>query len=373
MRWSWKIAQVRGIGVYMHATFLILIAFIVLSHWTAGHSLEKTLEGVGFILALFVCVVLHEFGHAFMAARYGITTRDITLLPIGGVARLDRMPEEPLQELWVALAGPAVNVAIATVLYAWIHFTDRFAPLEQLTVTSGPFLERLMVVNVSLVIFNTLPAFPMDGGRALRALLATKLEYARATQIAATIGQGMALVFALLGFFGNPFLMFIALFVWIGAAQEASMATMKAALGGIPVSRAMMTTFSSLRPKDSLQRAIELVLATPQQDFPVLDDSRVVGILTSRDLMIALHERGPDSLVEGIMRRDFVSVESDEMLDTGLARVQAAECCTTAPVFLKNTLVGLLTAENVNELVLIVSALGEHRTRKQASFSEPIE
>lgn len=361
MRWSWKICQFRGIGVYVHATFLMLIAFIVLSHWAEGHTLDKTLEGVGFILALFSCVVLHEFGHALMAARYGIKTRDITLLPIGGVARLERMPEEPLQELWVALAGPAVNLVIATALFTWLQFTNAFAPLEQLSVTSGPFLERLMVVNVSLLIFNMLPAFPMDGGRVLRALLATRLSYARATQIAASIGQAMALVFAFLGFFGNPFLMFIALFVWIGAAQEANMATLKAALGGIPVSRAMMTQFSTLRPKDSLQRAVELILATPQQDFPVLEDSRVVGILTSRDLMIALQRQGPDSLVEGVMRRDFVSLAANEMLDTGLARVHAAECCTTAPVIDRHILVGLLTAENVNEFVLIASALGEHR------------
>ena len=361
MRWSWKIGQFRGIGVYLHATFLILIAFIVLSHWSEGHTLGKTLEGVGFILALFGCVVLHEFGHALMAARYGIKTRDITLLPIGGVARLERMPEEPLQELWVALAGPAVNLVIAGVLFIWLQFTNAFTPLEQLSLTSGPFLERLIVVNVSLLLFNMLPAFPMDGGRVLRALLATRLEYARATQIAASIGQAMALVFAFLGFFTNPFLMFIALFVWIGAAQESSMATMKAALGGIPISRAMMTDFRSLQPGDSLQRAIDLILATPQQDFPVLVAKRVVGILTSRDLMIALQKHGPDSLVEGVMRRDFVALEANEMLDTGLARIQEAECCTTAPVIDRDALVGLLTAENVNEFLLIVSALGGHR------------
>ena len=359
MKWSWKLGEFRGIAVYMHATFLILVAFIVLSHWTEGHSLGKTLEGVGFILALFGCVVLHEFGHALMAARYGIKTRDITLLPIGGVARLERMPEEPLQELWVALAGPAVNLVIAALLFAWLRFTNGFAPVEQLTVTGGPFLERLMVVNVSLLIFNMLPAFPMDGGRVLRALLATRLQYARATQIAASIGQAMALVFAFLGFFGNPFLMFIALFVWIGAAQEASMATMKAALGGIPVRRAMMTDFRTLRPGDSLQRAIDLILASPQQDFPVLEDSRVLGILPSRDLMVALQQRGPDTLVGDVMRRDFLSLDVNEMLDTALARIHAAECCLTAPVVHRDALVGLLTAENVSEFLLIVSALGE--------------
>ncbi len=372
MRWSWKLGEIRGIGVYMHATFLILIAFVVYSHWSAGHSLERTLEGVGFVLALFGCVVLHEFGHALMAARYGIKTRDITLLPIGGVARLERMPEDPLQELWVALAGPAVNVVIAAVLFAWLQFTAAFAPLEELTVTSGPFLERLLVVNVSLVVFNMLPAFPMDGGRVLRALLAMRLEYVRATQIAATIGQAMALVFALLGFFFNPFLLFIAFFVWIGAAQEAGMATMKAALGGIPVRQAMMTEFLTLRPGDSLQWAIELILATPQQDFPVVEDSRVLGILPSRELMVALQQRGPDTLVREVMRKDFLALEANEMLDAALARLLAAECCTTATVMHRDALVGLLTAENVNEFMLIVAALGARpagrvRSREGAS------
>ena len=168
MKWSWKLAEFRGIGVYMHATFLILIAFVVLTHWSAGNTVAKTLEGVVFILALFACVLLHEFGHALMAARYGIKTRDITLLPIGGLARLERMPDEPIQELWVALAGPAVNVVIAAALFVWLQFSAALAPLEQLSVTSGPFLERLMVVNVILVVFNMLPAFPMDGGRVLR-------------------------------------------------------------------------------------------------------------------------------------------------------------------------------------------------------------
>lgn len=364
MRWAWKICEFRGIGVYMHATFLILIAFVTMSHLSSGEGLGKTLEGVGFVLALFACVVLHEFGHALMAARYGIRTRDITLLPIGGVARLERMPEEPRQELWVALAGPAVNVIIATLIFVWLHFTATIAPFDQISVTSGPFLERLLVVNISLVIFNMLPAFPMDGGRVLRALLASRMEYARATQIAASVGQGMALIFAFLGFFTNPFLMFIALFVWIGAAQEAGAATIKAALGGIPVRRAMMTDFRSLQSGDSLQKAIDLILATPQQDFPVLDHTGIVGILVSRDLMTALHQRGPETLVDDVMQRNFLTLQANEMLEPSLARMHEAECCMTAPVMHGNQMIGLLTAENVSEFLLIVSALGDRRSVK---------
>jgi Zn-dependent protease/predicted transcriptional regulator len=369
MKWSWKLGEFRGIAVYMHATFLILIGFVVLSHWSAGQSLAKALEGVGFILALFTCVVLHEFGHALMAAHYGIKTRDITLLPIGGVARLERMPEKPIEELWVALAGPAVNVVIVTVLYLWIQVAGVFVPLEQLSVTSGSFLERLLVVNVMLVIFNMLPAFPMDGGRVLRALLATRLDYARATQIAASIGQAMALLFAFVGFFSNPFLIFIALFVWIGATQEAGMVTIKAALGGIPVKRAMMTDFRSLQPNEVLQRAVELILASPQQDFPVLENGRVVGILLSRDLMVALQLRGPDAVVGDVMRRDFLSVDANDMLDAAFGRIQTSECCTTTPVMHHDELVGLLTAENVREFLLIASALGDHRTERAALIS----
>jgi Zn-dependent protease len=222
----------------MHATFLILIGFLALSYWSVGQSVEAVLAGVGFILALFGCVLLHEYGHALTARRFGIKTRDITLLPIGGVARLERMPDDPRQELWVALMGPAVNVVIAALLFVWLSLTSGIQPITELGIASGGFLERLMVINIFLVAFNMLPAFPMDGGRVLRALLALRLEYTRATQIAASLGQLMAILFGFVGLLYNPFLIFIAFFVWIGAAQEASMVQMKAALGGIPVSQA---------------------------------------------------------------------------------------------------------------------------------------
>ncbi len=355
MKWSWKIGEFRGIGVFVHATFLLVIGFIVLSHWSAGSDLAKTLEGVGFILALFACIVLHEFGHTLMAARYGIRTRDITLLPIGGVARLERMPDEPIQELWVALAGPAVNVVIAASLFLWLQFTAVWAPLEQLSVASGPFLQRLMMVNVILVVFNMLPAFPMDGGRVLRALLATRLEYTRATQIAANVGQAMALLFGVIGFFYNPFLMFIAFFVWIGAAQEASMVQMKSALAGIPVMRAMITDFQTLTSHDPLTRATELILTGSQQDFPVVDDGQVVGILTRHELLVGLTQRGHDTLVGDCMQRDFETINASEMLETSFRRLQSCQC-HTAPVVRRGELVGLVTMENVGEFVAIQAA-----------------
>ena len=195
MKWSLKIGRFAGIDVYLHVTFLLLISWVALMHWRQGQSISAVIAGVTFILAVFLCVVLHEFGHALTAKRYGIKTRDIVLLPIGGVARLESLPTNPLQELWVALAGPAVNVAIAAGLFLWMQFTASFEPLQTLTLTTGPFLERILAVNLFLVAFNMIPAFPMDGGRVLRAILATRKEYSRATQIAASIGQGIAVFF----------------------------------------------------------------------------------------------------------------------------------------------------------------------------------
>ena len=356
MKWSLKIGRFAGIDVYMHATFLLLISWVALLHWREGQSLMAAVAGVTFILAVFLCVVLHEFGHALTARRYGIRTRDIILLPIGGVARLERLPTNPLQELWVALAGPAVNVAIAAGLFVWLNVTASLAPLQQLTLTTGPFLERIMAVNLFLVAFNMIPAFPMDGGRVLRAILATRKEYSRATQIAANIGQGIAVSFGLVGLFYNPLLLFIAFFVWIGAAQEASMAQMQSAIGGIPVRQAMLTDFRSLKTDDSLGRAIELTLAGNQKDFPVVDNGRIEGILTQTDLLKALSVSDRQQTVSSAMQNNFVTVDSLEMLETAFAKLKDCNC-HTLPVVLDGKLVGLLTMDNLGEYMRIQAAL----------------
>lgn len=356
MKWSFLIGKYKGIPVYIHATFLIIILWVAISHWVSSKSIEATLGGVFFVLLLFLCVVLHEFGHALMARKYQIKTSDITLYPIGGVARLERMPDDPKQELWVALAGPAVNVVIAALLFAWLFLTKTFEPFSELSLTGGSFLERLMVVNLFLVGFNMLPAFPMDGGRVLRSLLAMRIEYSRATQIAASIGQGMALLFGLIGFFFNPFLIFIALFVWIGAAQEAQMSKMRYVFDGIPVSSAMITDFKILHPQDRLSRAIELILAGSQQDFPVMEDQHIVGIVERKKLMTGLAEYGQNGLVRDIMATEFQSTEASEMLQKAIQRLQSCSC-HTMPVVRRNDLVGLLTLENIGEFMMIQSAL----------------
>lgn len=362
MKWSLNIGSFRGIPVRIHATFLLILAWVAVSYLRQGHGVGAAATGVLFVLAIFLCVVLHEFGHALVARRYGIRTRDITLLPIGGVARIERMPEDPRQELWLAAAGPSVNLAIAAVLFALLATTAALVPMSKLTVTTGPFLQRLMAVNLFLAAFNLLPAFPMDGGRVVRALLAMRMDYSRATHVAATLGQGMALLFGFLGFLFNPFLIFIALFVWIGAAQESSVANLRTLFSDVPVSSAMLTDFRTLHPDDTLQRAVELILAGYQQDFPVVVDGNVVGILSRNDLMSALAEHGQGHPVAAVMNTDFEVVDSSDMLQNAMARLQGCKC-HIMPVLKAGVLRGLLTPENIAEFMMIHSALERSAAR----------
>jgi len=356
MKWSWKIGEFAGISVYIHTTFLLLLGWIGVSSLLQGSSLSVALSSVGFMLALFACVVLHEFGHALTAKRFGIKTRDITLLPIGGVARLERIPDNPVHELWVALAGPAVNVAIGALLLGWLILSRTLQPLTALSVTGGPFLERLLMVNAVLVGFNMIPAFPMDGGRVLRALLALRLEYTRATQLAAGIGQGLALLLGFIGLIANTLLIFTALFVWIGAAQESRMVQIRSSLAGIPVSRAMITEFHPLSASDTLLDAVALVRGGWQHDLPVLQEGRIVGILTRSDLIAALTRSGQETPVSEVMQRTFQITDSHEMLQVAFSRLQAC-ACHTLPVVHDDRLVGLLTMESVGEFLRIQSTL----------------
>ena len=275
-----------------------------------------------FILCVFACVVLHELGHALMAWRFGVRTKDITLLPIGGVARLERMPDDPRQELWVALAGPAVNVLIAAVLVfvsAIIGIAFDWRGFEW---TGSNLLTDLIDVNIWLVLFNVIPAFPMDGGRVLRALLAIRMDYVRATVIAARTGQALAFVFGLVGLFGNPFLVFIALFVWLGAEQEAAAAQVRSAFGGIPVQQVMLTDFKVLSPDQPIAAAAEYLLAGWQQEFPVVFGDTVLGIVTRENLVQAIGERGTGAPVRDAMQRDVQTVDSHEMLEGVVGRLR---------------------------------------------------
>lgn len=359
MSWSWRIGRVAGIPINIHWTFVILIAWLAVAGASAGGGIWAGLEQVGFVLALFGCVVLHELGHALMARRFGISTSDITLLPIGGVARLRRIPEKPVQELLVAVAGPAVNLAIIASLWLiGVRFPDSVDDSSR--VLQAGFWSKLLVVNGFLAGFNMLPAFPMDGGRVLRALLAMKLPYARATRAAATVGQFMAIAFGMIGLSGGaPLLLFVALFVWIGAEAEARRVEERAALKGVAVGDAMLTNYQTLRGDDTLGRAAELLLAGAQQDFPVeagegTDESRV---LTRANLMAGLAARGADARVSEFASASGPAIDAAGPLAEAIVvlRERGGSC---APVVRDGRLVGLLTLENVAELLMVRAALG---------------
>ncbi|PKN88646.1 MAG: site-2 protease family protein [Chloroflexi bacterium HGW-Chloroflexi-8] len=356
MKWSFKIARIAGIDVRIHSTFLLLIAWIGFSYWISQKSIVAVLNGILFILLLFFFVILHEFGHALAARKFGIATKDITLLPIGGVARIEKMPKEPRQELRVALAGPLVNLVLAVILFFWLFISNGLPSISQLSLTGGSLLERLAFVNLSLFLFNLIPAFPMDGGRVLRALLATKMDYARATQTAATFGQGFALIFGIIGLFSNPFFLFIALFVWIGAGQESSSVQIKESIGGIPVRQAMVTNFQTLSPTQRISDAITAILSGYQQDFPILNGDQMVGILTRPAIMQAIAREGATINIASVMEKNFVSVNSDEMLDVVMGKLQTCGC-TSVPVFENGALIGLITMENMGEFLMIQSAM----------------
>lgn len=356
MKWSFKIATISGIGIYVHATFALILIWVGFGSLSRGGSTAEAIADIVFVLALFGCVVLHELGHALTAKRYGIKTRDITLLPIGGLARLEKMPDKPMQELAVALAGPAVNVVIAAVIYAGLAAAGLWTPMTAEAMVEGPFLQRLLVVNIFLVLFNMLPAFPMDGGRALRAILASRMGQLRATRIAATVGQGMALLFGFVGLFSNPFLVFIALFVWMGATAEYGLAQTEAFLADVPVRQAMVTEFHALSPKQSLGEAVQMTLAGPQADFPVVEVGEVIGILTQGELLKGLAEQGPDSLVSHAMHSQFETARPDEDLEAAFRRLQLCQC-RTLPVLERGELVGLVTRDNIMAYLSIQSVM----------------
>src|ERR1700719_2820769 len=374
MSWSIPIIRIAGIQLRIHITFLLLIGWLALGYYSSGGSAAAASQVI-VILLLFVCVVLHEFGHALAAKSFGINTPDITLLPIGGVARLERIPEEPKQELVIAAAGPAVTAIIALSLFVVI--ASRGGTALGASFQSGDLVVNLFKLNVWLLLFNLIPAFPMDGGRVLRALLATRLSYARATQVAATVGQAFAFFFGIIGLFGipgifnpNPFLIFIAFFVYIGASQEAALAQMRDVSRRFPVSSAMVREFRSLPESATLEEAVDALLATSQHDFPVLDGAgNVAGILTRHDLIAALRKNDPAIRVGDVMRRDIPTVTTGTRFEEAFRIMQECNCPAVPVLDGMKRLVGLLTPENVSELMMVQSALPRRRAAQRSAVN----
>ena len=357
MSWSITIARIAGSEIRIHLTFLLLLAWIAIAQYSAGGA-SAAVDTVLFVIAVFTCVVLHELGHALAARRYGIATPDITLLPIGGLARLSRLPEKPSEEIVIAIAGPAVNVVIAAILIVVFGASFEPASLSEIENPTYGFLTRLAVINIFLVLFNLIPAFPMDGGRVLRALLAFRLGRRRATELAARIGQALAFAFGFLGLIGgNAILVFIAIFVYLAAAGEAGQVGLMEASRRIPMRRAMVTAFESLEPQATVDDAANALLRTTQREFPVVDGAGMLrGFLTREAMIAALKATGPQTPVIDIMTRDVPTVRPDQSLDLAVRLMQESQAPLIGVVEEGGRLVGYISQENLAEMMMLDAA-----------------
>jgi Zn-dependent protease len=357
MAWSFTIARPAGIEVRVHLTFFALLAWAAGSAWAESGTVEAGLGAAVWVLAVFGIVVLHELGHALAARRYGCLTKDILLLPIGGVARLEKMPERPREELVVALAGPAVNAMLAIAFAVIAKFAGVSLIVDVVDdVATLSLLAQLVWINVVLGVFNLVPAFPMDGGRALRALLAMRIGRQRATRIAAGIGKSLAAAFGFVGLFGNPVLVLIAVFVWFGASAEVGQTELEAALQGARVEDAMVTRFWSLPVGSPISAAVDAILAGFQAEFPVMRGPQCVGILGRDAIVRALGSDGPTASVEAHMQTQVAFVPIGTSLTGAVATLREAEA-TTLLVMDGDRVVGLLDAEQIGEFVMLGQAL----------------
>lgn len=347
--------------MHLHVTLIILLAWIAQRYYSWRHQPRDVIDALVFVTALFGVVLLHELGHAFAARRFGINTSDITLMPIGGLARLDRLPDEPRHELLIALAGPAVNLVLVFLIIGTIGPAAASVFPAKLQLASGHFLSALLWANVAMAAFNLVPAFPMDGGRVLRSLLALRLGPRRATRIAVDIGQALAFVIGAIGLYRmNPILVFIALFVYLGAEDEAELVKARSVLEGIPLHRVMATEFRTLSPSDPLQRAVDLTLAGFHMDFPVVEGDRLVGMLSRQDLLRELAKRGPSAKVEEVMQRQFVVLGPTEEAQRAYMQLESTEA-SSLPVVKDGRVVGILTSEHIKEYMRIQAALAPAR------------
>jgi stage IV sporulation protein FB len=356
MKWVYTIGRVGGTEVKLHLTFVLFLIW-----WAIGGYQEAGTAGAFaaafWLLAVFGCILLHEFGHIRMARRFGVRTPDVILLPIGGVARLERIPDEPKQELLIALAGPAVTAAIALILYVMIRLSGDDAGLGDLSPTR-PFLSLLMNVNVYLLLFNLIPAFPMDGGRVLRALLASRMGMVRGTRVAAMLGQTLAVLGGLYAVTaGHPLAVLVAFFVFLGASAEAEAVETRAAGDGLQVAQMMVTEFRTIPVYATLGDAVELLLSGEQREFPVVDNSgRIEGILTRDNLIRGLSKLGPSGPVAEAMTPGVPLVAPTLGFQEALERLRSSRLPALPVVDHLGRLIGLLTSDNITDLLLVQRA-----------------
>ncbi|SHF38602.1 Zn-dependent protease (includes SpoIVFB) [Fodinibius roseus] len=323
MKWSLYIGKPAGIKVFIHWTFILLVIWLSWMHLQQGHGLFEIILGLIFLAALFGCITLHEFGHALAARRYGIGTRDINLLPIGGVARLERMPEDPKEELVVAIAGPAVNVVIAIGLYLIMLVLGQSNTELSHHVAGGNFLADLLLINIILVLFNLIPAFPMDGGRVLRALLAFKMKRSKATRVAASVGQLLAIGFVLFGLFYNPWLLFIGIFVFIGAGAESQQVTMQESLREVKAKDLITTGYPALPQTASVSKAATAFMESREPELVITDDEeRFVGLLSYERIIEEMQKGHFNNPVVNLVKEEVQTLTPDALIYELLPQIQ---------------------------------------------------
>ncbi|PID86877.1 MAG: site-2 protease family protein [Chloroflexi bacterium] len=354
---SLKLFSVRGIDVRLHFTFPLILLWAAVRFGSAGGGVRSALFGVVVMVLVFVLVTLHELGHSFAAMHYGVPVKQIVLSPIGGVAQLQRIPDKPVQEFVIALAGPAVNFAIALLLAAFIPVFGlsmrgvvlSLSDAAGLTITA--VFAYIFVYNIILALFNLIPAFPLDGGRVFRALLAMKLDYSRATNVAATVGKVIAVMMGLYGLFnGGIFMVFIALFVFTAAGKEAAMVKQRTSLKGHTVHDVYTTTAYTLTPYHRLEQAIQLMMLSGQTSFPVVRNDVLEGFITRQDLSEAMKTRGGHTWANIIMRRDIVPVSPNMPLEEALKRMMVEEL-DAIPVGENGLYLGLLSYKRINQVM----------------------
>ena len=346
MRWSLRMGRIAGIDLYLHITFLLLLAYLVVRDMLAGEPLAGTLWTLLILAAVFAVVILHELAHALTARQFSIPTRHITLLPFGGVAQLEHLPREPRQEMLIALAGPAVNLALAFLLLVPLAlFTDLSTLFDPVHLRDNlPAL--LCVINLLLAVFNLLPAFPMDGGRVLRALLALRRDYVAATRRAVIVARVMAVLFGAWGIFIDPLLAVIAVFVWVAAGQEEVRVARQDSGAWRPIADLVERDVYTLTPEHTVLRAADFMLSTDQPVFPVVDSGRLVGLFGARQVIEGMREQIPDLLVSDRMVREFPLVTTADGAGEVLRQMRAA-CWPALPVLEDERLAGLIRLERL--------------------------
>ena len=359
---STKIGQIFGIDIKVHWTFfLLLIFFGTFGYIQTGHLFGAALS-IGLIVVLFLFVLLHELGHSLVARRLGIEISDITLLPIGGMARMKSLPEKALDEVKISIAGPPVNLVLAAIFYAVAYLGFSVSPfatpgLGAAESSVGGILAYLGFINLLLAVFNLLPAFPMDGGRVLRGLLSTRMSQVRATNIASRVGQLFAALFFLFGLLTGDFILaFIAIFVWFGAEGEAWMAHQRELARGLTVSDVMGTKphTKTVTPHQTVGQVLDEAVHGYQQDFPVVDEQGgLIGMITRRDILTAAHAPDKFRSVRDLMRTEFPTISPEAALFEDGARILQESGFSAIPVVDDGELVGMLTVEDLSQASLL--------------------